>query len=115
MNGMRYKLPYSSQPYFSHDAQSSQVPIDKIIKGSVKRSAVEETRSATGFGMRGLRMRSLGVRGSRMRALGVGGWGMRELGMGALMDMADDLEEERNWLKILAQRVPRQKSYIRVQ
>ena len=50
-----------------------------------------------------------------MRALGVGGWGMRELGMGALIDMADDLEEERNWLKILAQRVPRQKSYIRVQ
>ena len=102
---MRYKLPYSSQPYFSHDAQSSQVPIDKIIKGSVKRSAVEETRSATGFGMRG----------TRMRALGVGGWGMRELGMGALIDMADDLEEERNWLKILAQRVPRQKSYVRVQ
>ena len=102
---MRYKLPYSSQPYFSHDAKSSRVSIDKIIKGSVKRSAVEEARSATGFGMRG----------TRMRALGMGGWGMRELGMGALMDMADDLEEERNWLKILAQRVPRQKSYVRVQ
>ena len=102
---MRYKLPYSSQSHFSHDAQSSQVPIDKIIKGSVKRSALEEARSATGFGMRG----------SRMRALRVGGWGMRELGMGALMDMADDLEGERNWLKILAQRVPRQKFYVRVQ
>ena len=92
---MRYKLLYSSPPYFSHEAQSSQVPVDKIIKGSVKRSAVEEARSATGFGMRG--------------------WRMRALGMGALMDMADDLEEERNWLKILAQRVPRQKSYVRVQ
>ena len=102
---MRYKLPYSSQPLFSDDAQSSQVPIDKIIKGSVKRSALDEARSATGFGMRG----------SRMRALGLGGWGMRELGMGALMDMADDLEGERNWLKILAQRVPRQKFYVRVQ
>ena len=95
MNGMRYKLPYSSQPYFSHDAQSSRHPVDKIINGSVKRSAVDEARSATGFGMRGLRMRALGV--------------------GALMDMADDLEGERNWLKILAQRVPRQKSYVRVQ
>ena len=50
-----------------------------------------------------------------MRALGLGGWGMRELGIGALMDMADDLEGERNWLKILAQRVPRQKFYVRVQ
>ena len=105
MNGMRYKLPYSCQSLFSHDAQSSQVPIDKIIKGSVKRSALDEARSATGFGMRG----------SRMRALGLGGWGMRELGMGALMDMADDLEGERNWLKNLAQRVPRQKFYVRVQ
>ena len=102
---MRYKLLYSSQPYFPHEAQSTQVPVDKIIKGSVKRSAVDEARRATGFGMRGL----------RMRALGLGGWGMRELGMGALIDMADDLEEERNWLKILAQRVPRQKSYVRVQ
>ena len=100
MNGMRYKLPYSSQPYFSHDAQSSRPPVDKIIKGSVKRSAVDKARGATGFGM---------------RALGVGGSGMRELGMGALMDMADDLEEERDWLKILAQRVPRQKFYVRVQ
>ena len=74
MNGIRYKLPYSSQPHFSHDAQSSQVRIDKIIKGSVKRSAVDEARSATGFGMRGSRMRALGVGGMGDEGIGNGGF-----------------------------------------